>query len=60
MSFYGAVLGALVRLTCPHCGHVQVRSRRPPHESVKCRDCLKSFAVSDGKPEPARVRDSRR
>lgn len=52
MSFYGAVLGTFVRLTCPHCGEVQVRARRPPTTRVECRKCHRDFALSDGAPVP--------
>lgn len=39
MSFYGAVLGAIVRIECPKCREVQVRARKPPHVVVRCRRC---------------------
>ena len=60
MPFYGAILGALVRVTCPKCSEVQVRSRRPPHERIVCRKCGHSFEQAAGAPMPPSVRDRRR
>lgn len=50
MAFYGAVMGGLVQLKCPHCGFVQVRGRRPPHTHMSCKRCLQDFAIADALP----------
>lgn len=61
MPFYGAILGgALVRLTCPHCKFVQVRSRKSPTEKITCKKCHKTFFLADASPQAAQVRDTRR
>jgi phage FluMu protein Com len=55
MSFYGAVYGAFIKLTCPKCKEVQVRARRPPLQKVRCRKCDHEFVVADGRPEPTTI-----
>jgi ribosomal protein S27E len=55
MSFYGAVLGAFIKLTCPSCKEVQVRARRPPTQKVQCRKCFHEFLVAEGEPEPTTI-----
>lgn len=59
MAFYGAVLAALVQVTCPHCQSVQIRGRRPPQERLSCRACGRAFTQAEGRPRPAWVRDAR-
>jgi hypothetical protein len=39
MSFYGGVLGALIRLECAKCGEVHVRARPRQNETIFCRKC---------------------
>jgi transposase-like protein len=48
----GAVVGATVRVKCPHCGRVQVRARERHH--YRCHDCHKAFDTDKhGKVRPA-------
>lgn len=44
-----AVIAGMQKLTCPHCGAVQVRDRAL-RGKVRCKKCRKMFAVSTGKP----------
>ena len=39
-----AVVGALMKLRCPHCGHVQARARSTQSASYRvCSRCHKHF-----------------
>ncbi|MGZ3416353.1 MAG: hypothetical protein ACXVEE_00745 [Polyangiales bacterium] len=53
MSFYGAVLGALIRLECEKCGEVQVRARPRRTETLRCRKCNAPLPVGP-EPKPAK------
>lgn len=57
MPFYGAVLGALVQVTCPRCRSVQLRARRPPRERFTCRSCGQVFTLAEGHARAPHVRD---
>lgn len=51
-----AIVGALVKLRCPHCGTVQARARsshRTPSYRV-CSRCHKHFDEAPKKPPPRR------
>lgn len=51
-----AVLQSLVRLRCPHCGHVQARAKASygvPAYRV-CRRCHKHFDEAPKRPAPRR------
>jgi len=46
--YVGGALGALLRLTCPHCHEVQARARKPRGSVYACRRCHKRFSREDG------------
>ncbi len=48
----GAVIGATVRVKCPHCGKLQLRAREKHH--FRCNACHKAFDTDkSGKVKPA-------
>ena len=40
-----AVSATIVALTCPHCGAIQARARKPRGYEYKCKICMKLFAA---------------
>lgn len=50
-----AVVHALIKLRCPHCGHVQARARSSHCKYRVCSRCHKHFDEPPKKP-PARRR----
>jgi ribosomal protein S27E len=55
MSFYGGVLGGLLRLECEKCGEIQVRARPHRTEKVFCRKCGAPLPLG---PEPRAARSA--
>lgn len=47
--FASASVGAIVRMTCPHCGEVQARARASEEATYECRRCGKPFTAAEGR-----------
>jgi transposase-like protein len=50
--FAAASRGAVVRMTCPHCGEIQARARAGDDATYTCRKCGETFTAAEGKEEP--------
>ncbi len=46
--FWSATAGAIIQLTCPHCGELQARARKPKGSRYACRKCRKRFTREQG------------
>ncbi len=48
LHFFGPAWAGTVRtVPCPHCRRVQTVARRPLPFEVTCRDCRRSFRVTE-------------
>jgi ribosomal protein L37AE/L43A len=49
--FGGASAGALVKLRCPKCAHIQARARAEEGTIYSCQKCRATFTREEGTPK---------